>query len=52
MDLFCQTDDFIVPPKLGEISVYREDRQLKGESCPDLLPGDQEVAFNDVLNKI
>ncbi len=22
-----------------------------GESCPDLLPDDQQMAFNDVLNK-
>jgi hypothetical protein len=50
--VFCQTDDFIVPPKLGEISLYREYRYFKGGgSCPDLLPDDQQVAFNEVLNK-
>ena len=49
---FAKRNDIIDPPKLGEISLYRKDRDWKGGSTPDLLPHDQLVAFNDVPNKI
>jgi len=35
--VFWQTDDYIVPPKLGEILDFRKDRHQMASHGPDML---------------
>jgi hypothetical protein len=51
LSLFCQTGDFIVAPKLGDISVYRRYRHQVATPDPFLLLDDHQGVFTDVLNK-